>query len=178
MITFTVHEPADAPADRLDRAESVEFVKEGFSWFAAFLTPIWLLAHKLWLALLAWLAVCVAIRLAFMGLGFGQRSLSYTLLAFNLICGFEADSIRRWTLARNGWTMIGSVTGRNAEECERRFFESWLPGQPYVSRHGFESSGLAQRTDAGSVAAGVSAKPVMAAASGGWRSAFGLGRTG
>jgi hypothetical protein len=29
--------------------------------------------------------------------------------------------------------MLGSVTGRNAAECERRFFETWLPSQPIIA---------------------------------------------
>ena len=48
MLTFTVHEPPDPPADRIDRAERLAFVRDGFSWSAALFTPVWLLAHRLW----------------------------------------------------------------------------------------------------------------------------------
>ena len=37
------------PADRLDRAERLVFVKDGFSWLAACCPPLWLLANGLWL---------------------------------------------------------------------------------------------------------------------------------
>ena len=37
MLTFTVHEPPNPPADRVDRAESLVFIKDGFSWAAALL---------------------------------------------------------------------------------------------------------------------------------------------
>ena len=44
MLTFTVHEPPNPPADRIDRAESLVFIKDGFSWIAALFAPLWLLA--------------------------------------------------------------------------------------------------------------------------------------
>jgi hypothetical protein len=30
--------------------------------------------------------------------------------------------------------MLGSVSGRNAEDCERRFFDMWLPTQPVLAQ--------------------------------------------
>src|SRR5688500_11268203 len=44
MSVYTIHEPPDPPADRLDRADSHVFVKEGFTWTAALFTPFWLIA--------------------------------------------------------------------------------------------------------------------------------------
>jgi hypothetical protein len=29
--------------------------------------------------------------------------------------------------------MLGAVTGRTLAECERRFFEAWLPAQPILT---------------------------------------------
>ena len=29
--------------------------------------------------------------------------------------------------------MLGSVSGRTVDECERRFFDGWLPSQPILS---------------------------------------------
>jgi hypothetical protein len=50
----------------------------------------------------------------------------------HFLIGLESSTIRRWTLDRNGWRTVGSVVGRNWAECERRFFEAWLPDQPYI----------------------------------------------
>ena len=106
MLTFTVHEPPNPPADRVDRAESLIFIKDGFSWAAALFAPIWLIAHRLW----------------------------WPLLGFVVLSGgFEADTLRRWALERRGWRMLGTVTGKTAAECERRFFETWLPSQPIIA---------------------------------------------
>jgi hypothetical protein len=54
------------------------------------------------------------------------------MLSLSGVIGFEADSIRRWSLERKGWNFVGTVVGRNAAECERRFFETWLPRQPVL----------------------------------------------
>jgi uncharacterized protein DUF2628 len=133
MLTFTVHEPPNPPADRVDRAESLVFIKDGFSWLAALFAPIWLIAHRLWWPLLGYLLLAggfdVTKRLA----GVDPRWTGLAMLALNLLVGFEADALRRWALERRGWRMLGSVSGRTAAECERRFFDTWLPSQPIIT---------------------------------------------
>jgi hypothetical protein len=44
-----------------------------------------------------------------------------------LIVGFEGNSLRRWQLERKGYVFLASVAGKGFEECERRFFDAWLP---------------------------------------------------
>ena len=178
MITYTVHEPPDAPGDLLDRAEALVFVKDGFSWVAAAFGPFWMAANRLWLGLVGYLAVYGLLLGIFWALGIGQRPLSYALLALGAIVGFEADTLKRWTLERSGWRMIGSVNGRNSEECERRFFEAWLPGQPYVAAAALSQSRLAETRQAATVPAPESAPaqsvpPIAQSNPGsGWRSAI------
>ena len=63
------------------------------------------------------------------------------MLGLNLLIGFEADTLRRWALDRSGWRMLGSVSGRTVAECERRFFDGWLPSAAHhcsrrADRHG------------------------------------------
>ena len=134
MLTFTVHEPPNPPADRIDRAESLVFVKDGFSWMAALFCPD--------LAAGAPAVVAVA------GLRRAERPASSSSrwsaivdpgwvmlagIALHLLIGFEADTLRRSALDRRGWQILGSVSGRNAAECERRFYEGWLPTQPVIA---------------------------------------------
>lgn len=140
MITYTVHEPPNPPADRLDRADSLAFVKDGFSLWAAAFTPFWMLANRLWLALVFYISVAALIEVVFWALEIGQRPAAIVMAALHLLVGFEADSIKRWTFARNGYRMIGSVNGRNAEDCERRFFESWLPSVPMIRANALSGS--------------------------------------
>jgi hypothetical protein len=132
MNVYTVYEPPVPPADRFDRAESLVFVKEGFTWVAAALTPLWLIFNRMWLVLAAYLAGTVAVQLALFSANASEGAASLVMTAAHLIIGLEADALRRWTLERNGWRMIGSVTGRNWADCERRFFSAWLPGEPYI----------------------------------------------
>jgi uncharacterized protein DUF2628 len=133
MLTFTVHEPPNPPADRVDRAESLVFIKDGFSWLAALFAPIWLIAYRLWWPLLGFIVLGGGFELIKRLAGADQRWVGLGMLAVNLLIGFEADTLRRWALERRGWRTLGSVTGRTAAECERRFFEAWLPTQPIIA---------------------------------------------
>ncbi|MGE0765107.1 MAG: DUF2628 domain-containing protein [Hyphomicrobiaceae bacterium] len=133
LHTYTVHEPVDGPHDRLERAEALVFVRDGFSWTAALLSPLWMLANGLWLALLAYLAVLFGLGVLLWALGLVQPAGSWAVFALHVLIGFEADAIRRWTLGRRGYALAGSVSGRNRDECERRFYEAWLQERPYAS---------------------------------------------
>lgn len=132
MLTFTVHEPPDPPADRVDRAEGLVFIKDGFAWFAALFAPLWLLMHRLWWALLGYVALAAALQLAQKSGVLTESTTGLVMLAVNLLVGFEAGTLRRWALDRKGWSMLGAVSGRTVDECERRFFDGWLPSQPIL----------------------------------------------
>jgi hypothetical protein len=132
MNVYTVHEPPDPPADRLDRADAHVFVKDGFTWAAAVLTPFWLLANRMWLVLVGYLVGMTALQFGLTWIGAGQQFKTLLMIAVHVLIGFEADTLKRWTLDRKGWRMVGSVAGRNWSDCERRFFEAWLPGEPYI----------------------------------------------
>ncbi len=176
MITYTVYEPPEAPADRLDRAESLAFVREGFNWVAAAFAPIWIIANQLWIVLGFYLAALGLIQSAVWAFGLDQRALSYVMSALHLIIGFEADSLRRWTLEHQGWRSVGSVNGRNAEDCERRFFDAWLPGQPYIRASALSESqmaGQAEPVPFSSKAPEATKAAVGGDTNRGWRSAFG-----
>jgi len=87
----------------------------------------------LWWPLIAYIAVSVAVEIAQQTLILDPRWLGLAGLALNLLIGFEADTLRRWGLERRGWRMIGTVTGVSAIDCERRFFDSWIPSQPILA---------------------------------------------
>jgi hypothetical protein len=133
MVTFTVHEPPNPPADRIDRAASLVFVKEGFSWAAALFAPIWLIAHLLWWPLLGYIIAGGVLELVRQVAISDPQWIAIAIVALHVLIGFEADTLRRWTLEHKGWRTLGSVSGRNAEECERRFFDEWLPQQPVIA---------------------------------------------
>lgn len=133
MLSFTVHEPPHAPTDRTDRAESLVFVKDGFSWSAALFAPLWLLAHRLWWPFLGYVVLSGLFELLRWSTMVDPGWVTLAGIVLHILIGFEADTLRRWSLDRRGWRTLGSVSGRNAAECERRFFEQWLPGQPLIA---------------------------------------------
>ncbi len=126
MVIFTVHEPPNGPANRLDSAERLVFVKDGFSWLAAAVPPLWLLWKRMWLefaiyagatGLLVWLLTTA-----------GATNISNAILIIvQIVFGFEAGALYSAALERRGWRLVGTVSGRNREDCERRFLEVWLP---------------------------------------------------
>ncbi len=147
MQTFTVHEPPNAAPDRVDRAESLVFIKDGFSWGAALFGPLWLLAHRLWWPLVAYLVVYGGLEAVRLTAILDQRWLGLCLLALNLLLAFEGDTLRRWSLQRRGWRMLGAANGRNRSECERRFFDAWIPSQPIIQAHADPSHAGGGRRD-------------------------------
>lgn len=127
MIVYTVHEPGH-PAKSLDeRADEVAFVKEGFSLWGFLVPPLWLLINGMWLECI--LAVLIGIGAGFsltqLGLVAEAGAIAYFLLM--LIVGFEGNGLRRWRLERKGYVYLASVAGGSLEDCERRFFDAWLP---------------------------------------------------
>ena len=124
MPTYTVHAPPPHHGETTSAPERFVFVRDGFHFWAFLLTPLWLLLHGLWLALVIYVV------------GYGSpaaRSPSCTPrraqflagLLIALLIGFEAPSIWRWTLTRRGWTTLGFVVGEDAEIAEQRFFSEW-----------------------------------------------------
>jgi hypothetical protein len=129
MQFYTVHEPPEPPADRIDRAASLVFIGDQFTRQAVVLGPLWLLANKLWHAFAAYVAALALVAVVILAADLNLRWISLFIGAFNLFIGFEGASLRRWALERKGWQTLGTVSGRTLDECERRFLEDWLPGQ-------------------------------------------------
>jgi hypothetical protein len=125
MAVYTVHEPPLKRYESTSAPERFAFVRDGFSFWAFLLAPLWMLRHRLWLVLVGY-AVLVG------GLAFGLHALHASgtvrvavafLLA--LLIGFEAGTLRRFTLGRRGWSNVGIVLGDDRETAERRFFDAW-----------------------------------------------------
>jgi hypothetical protein len=127
MAIYTVHAPpggGTAP----DATDKVRFVKEGFAFWALVAPFLWLIWNRLWLALLGWFAVIVAIQAV--GRFAGESYAVVLSLAFGIWFALEAREIQRWTLSRRGWTLVGLVEGGEFDVAEQRFFEAWARRQP------------------------------------------------
>ena len=133
MLTFTIHEPPNPAAERIDRAESLVFVKDGFTWSAALFAPLWLLVHRLWWPLAGYVVVIGALEGLRMAAILPAAWISLASFGLHVLIGFEGDTLRRWALDRRSWRSLGTVSGKTAAECERRFFDEWLPDQPVIA---------------------------------------------
>ena len=133
MVTYTVHEPPDPGSDRVDRGVELEFIKDGFSWLTAICPPLGFAANGLWLFALAYLVGAGALGWALTAAKIDPQWIGWIFLAINIYLGFEISTLKRWMLEQTGWQALGVVTGKSIADCERRFFEGWLPGQPIIA---------------------------------------------
>ena len=126
MKVYTVHEPPEAGGNSLDR---ITFVKEGFCWPALFVPMFWLLWQRMWWVLLAWLAIGVGLS----AIGELVKELNFVVGVFSVLFALwfalEANGLRRWSLARKGWRMLGVAAGRDQGEAEQSFFRRYVSNE-------------------------------------------------
>jgi hypothetical protein len=126
MKTYTLHVSRDAhpgDAEALDRAT---LVQDGFSWGAFVFTVLWFLAHRLWIAALGVLVLMVAFNAALQALDVRPLAAFLAQALLSLLIGLEANSLRRWTLARRGRPAVDVVAAADQEEAETKAFARWL----------------------------------------------------
>ena len=98
MPTYTVHQPPLRKRETAPNPERFVFVRDGFYFWAFLLSPMWMLAHRLWLVLIGYIVVNVAIAA---GLYFTHATAGLRLvamLALALLVGFEAATLLRLSL--------------------------------------------------------------------------------
>src|SRR5260370_19974347 len=110
MAIYTVYEPPLRGADPR-HADRIVFVRDGFFWSAFLLAPLWMLRHRLWLALMLYVAVAVAIGARAQFFPLSARITVALAFLMSLLIGFEASTLRRLALARRKWTNGGGVVG-------------------------------------------------------------------
>jgi hypothetical protein len=129
MTIYTVYEPPLRSADAR-QADQFVFVRDGFFWSAFLFAPLWMLRHRLWLALVLYVAVAVALGAGAQFLRLSAGTTAAIAFLLSLLVGFEAPTLRRWALARRKWTNVGVVVGDDLELAERRFFDAWIRQPP------------------------------------------------
>lgn len=136
MAVYTVHAPAGYGVDVRARPDRFVFVRDGFYFWAFVLSILWLVWHRLWLALLGYLALTLAVEIALWSFGAsaGTRFVVMGLIA--LLLGLEAGSLRRWKLSRRKWRQIDVVIADSEEAAERRFFDRWHATAARDGAHG------------------------------------------
>ena len=125
MATYTVHAPPPRRGETTSAPERFVFVRDGFHIWAFVFAPLWFLSHRLWLAFVVYILGSAFVGIAFAFFRVPTTAQAVIALLIALLIGFEASSIRRWTLTRRHWTTLGFVVGEDAEMAERRFFAEW-----------------------------------------------------
>ena len=131
MPVYTVHAPTAYGAD-FRATDKFVFVRDGFHFWAMLLGPLWLIWKRLWLALLGWLVLTVAIEAAVAKLAGGRLAVSAVGIIMAILMGLEASTLQRWTLSRRKWRQLDVVVADDEEAAERRFFDRWTTGKRWV----------------------------------------------
>ncbi|MEZ5788466.1 MAG: DUF2628 domain-containing protein [Xanthobacteraceae bacterium] len=126
MAVFSVFEPPPrAKEEGAAAPDRFVFVRDRFNWAAFIFGALWMIWHRLWLVLLGYIAVIVALEGVFRLTGASSSVRLAAELLLAVLVGLEAASLRRWTLRRRGWRERDIVIADDRESAERRFFANW-----------------------------------------------------
>jgi len=128
MAIYTIFRKAGAPR------EAAVFVKEGFSIAAFVLTFVWALWNRMWVVAAVILAVTAAVAVAGSLSAANEVVVTTVNAGLALIFGFEAQSLRAWSLRRSGFVDDGLVEASCREEAEMKYFAAALPAERVVPR--------------------------------------------
>jgi Protein of unknown function (DUF2628) len=93
-------------------------VREGFSWGALLFGPVWLAAHRAWIAAVLVLAAFTLILVLASG-----SALAALLAGLVLLLGVSGHDIRRWSLDYRGYLLAQVVMARHELEALGRLLE-------------------------------------------------------
>src|SRR5258705_4790920 len=95
MPVYTVHAPVTNGAG-IAAVERFAFVRDGFHFWAAVFGPLWLVWHRLWLALTGWIIVALAIHVRMARPCAGRNPILLVGVLIALLIGILTSSILRW----------------------------------------------------------------------------------
>jgi hypothetical protein len=125
MSVYTVYEPPLRATDVGPDPDRFTFVRDGFSFWAFFVAALWMLWHRMWLVLVIYLVLAIGLETALHFAGVSPAAIAIVQLCIAVLVGFEAPTLRRFTLAQRKWKDVGLVSGSTLEDAERRFFDAW-----------------------------------------------------
>ena len=129
MAVFTVHQPPLGKTESTPDPTRFTFVRDGFYFWGFVFSALWMLRHRLWLVAVLFIALSVLIQIGLKLLGAPSAFHTVVAVALAFLVGLEGATLRRWTLARRGWTNVGVVIADNEDDAERRFFVNWQAGR-------------------------------------------------
>lgn len=116
---YTVHVNDDAS----DVADRVVLVREGFAFWAFALNIVWLLAHRLWIASVLYVALLVLLVRTAELAGLGEPTIAIVQLGLQFALGTFAHDAQREALARRGYQEVDVVCAESELLAERRYYD-------------------------------------------------------
>jgi len=156
MRVYTVHEPPLGKSGTAPSPERFVFVRDSFSFWAFLFGPLWMLWHRMWLVLIAYMALMAALIFGLRYVGASGNVPFVVEFLVALLVGFEAATLLRFTLGRRRYRQVGLVAADNLEAAEQRFFDAWasqqrepVPTAPPAEQYALAApiARLARRTD-------------------------------
>jgi len=144
MSIYAVYEPPLKVHESAPDPARFVFVRDGFTFWAFLLAPLWMLWHRLWLVLAGYVVAATALQVALRFIGASASVMVTAGILLALLVGFEAATLRRFTLARRGWKNVGIVVGDDVESAERRFFDAWVD-KPWFDQSSAHAPGSGSR---------------------------------
>jgi hypothetical protein len=129
VTLYSVYEPPGEAEDIEARADSLVFIKEGFSWGALLVPGLWLIYRRMWLELVLFLGLFLVLGWVFGPSEPGKTMFGWLSLALVVLFAFEANDLRRAALERRGYRQMGTAVGPGRDAAELAFFRTWLPQQ-------------------------------------------------
>lgn len=119
---YTVHYRTENADSRTGLSGDAVFVKDGFVWPAFLFPAIWFAYKRMWIVLAIYVGFEIIVALAIEFIGFREEAIVIASLALNLIIGFEANTLYRWSLEQRRFNERAVVAADNLESAEFRFF--------------------------------------------------------
>jgi hypothetical protein len=133
MPVYTVHAPRSAGPAAVAATDKFVFVRDGFYVWAFLAGLVWLIWHRLWWALLGYVAISIVGEVVLSALHVGSGTRLLVMVLFALLMGLEGGSLRRWTFSRGSWRQIDVVVADDADSAERRFFDRFTGRRSFVN---------------------------------------------
>jgi hypothetical protein len=97
------------------------FVRQAFNWKAFFFGPFWLARHRLWVALLLWVAAYLLL-IAALRTVLSPEAAFPIGLALQIFLGLEANRLREAKLAAEGYHLVEIVAAPALDQAEATFY--------------------------------------------------------
>ncbi|NQV56879.1 MAG: DUF2628 domain-containing protein [Rhodospirillales bacterium] len=122
MRIYTVFTPSIGQGS--DPITGAVAVKEGFSWPAFLISPLWALWHRLWLAAILFAGAQIFLGWILGRFGADQPVMATASIGLAVLIGWTANDFRRAKLRRRGLGNETPVIAGSGEAAVRRLFEA------------------------------------------------------